>query len=75
MPFTYAHFRKVLQKSGFLLVRLKKHETWEKVLSDGTILQVRISHQHGSDIPTPLLHQMLRQANLSYDEFVRILRS
>ena len=75
MPFTYNDFRKVLQKAGFTLARSKKHETWQKILPDGTIFQVRLSHQHGRDIPTALFHRMLKQANLAYDDFVRILKS
>ncbi|MCZ7624427.1 MAG: hypothetical protein C3F12_07655 [Candidatus Methylomirabilota bacterium] len=75
MPPTYADFRRVLHAAGFLLVRTKKHETWQKVLADGTILQVRVSHQHGRDIPTALFHRMLRQANLTDAEFTRLLKS
>jgi hypothetical protein len=73
MPCSYADFRKVLHNAGFLLLRSKKHETWQKVLPDGTILLVRVSHQHGRDIPPALFHRMLRQANLTHDEFVRAL--
>ena len=50
MP-TYDEFRVVLKRLDFKLVRSKKHETWQKILSDGIILQVRLSHQHGKDIP------------------------
>jgi len=50
MP-TYDEFRAVLKRLDFKLVRSKKHETWQKILSDGIILQVRLSHQHGKDIP------------------------
>ncbi|PWB79651.1 MAG: hypothetical protein C3F08_06250 [Candidatus Methylomirabilota bacterium] len=75
MPSTYADFRSVLQKAGFPLARSKKHETWQKVLTDGTILQVRVSHQHGRDIPTALFYRMLRQANLTDAEFTRLSKS
>lgn len=71
---TYREFRVVLQRSGFRLVRSKKHETWEKALPTGEILQVRLSHQMGRDIPTPLFHAMLRQAHLSREEFFDLLR-
>jgi len=66
---TYREFRAVLQRAGFQLVRTKKHETWEKALPTGEILQVRLSHQIGRDIPTRLFHLMLRQAHLSPAEF------
>ena len=71
---TYREFRVVLQRSGFRLVRSKKHETWEKTLDTGDILQVRLSHQMRRDLPTPLFHHMLRQARLTQAEFVAVLR-
>jgi hypothetical protein len=40
MP-TYDDFRTVLKEINFRLVRSKKHETWQKILPDGTILQVK----------------------------------
>jgi hypothetical protein len=71
---TYRAFRVVLQRSGFRLVRSKKHETWEKTLPTGEILQVHLSRQMSRDIPTPLFHAMLRQARLSRDESFDLLR-
>lgn len=71
---TYREFRVVLQHAGFRLGRSKKHETWEKTLSTGEILQVRLSHQMSRDIPTPLFHAMLRQARLGQAEFFALLR-
>lgn len=71
---TYREFRVVLQCAGFQLVRSRKHETWEKTLPSGEILQVRLSHQTGQDIPTPLFQMMLRQARLSQGEFFKLLR-
>ncbi|MBU0567098.1 type II toxin-antitoxin system HicA family toxin [bacterium] len=61
---TYGDFRKVLQKLDFVLVRSTKHETWEKICEDGTILRTRVSHQHGKDIPKPLFYRMLKQCKL-----------
>ena len=71
--YTYDQFRTVLTKLNFEKVRSKKHETWRKVLPKGTILRVRISHKHGKDIPQWLFHEMLRQAGIDKDEFIRIL--
>jgi hypothetical protein len=71
---TYREFRLGLQRASFRLVRSRKHETWEKTLPTGEILQVRLSHQMGRDIPTPLFHAMLRQARLSQAEFLALLR-
>ncbi len=70
---SYDDFRKVLKKCDFTLVRSKKHETWQKILPDGTILQVRLSHQHGKDITKALFHKMLKQANLTEEDFRKLL--
>ena len=69
---TYGDF--VVRQAGFALVRSRKHETWEKTLATGEILQVRLSHQYGRDIPTRLFHQMLRQARVTQAEFFELLR-
>ena len=69
----YDDFRKVLKKCSFTLVRSKKHETWQKILPDRTILQVRLSHQHGKDIPTSLFRKMLKQAQLTEEDFKKLL--
>ncbi|HLE26038.1 MAG TPA: type II toxin-antitoxin system HicA family toxin [Thermodesulfobacteriota bacterium] len=70
---TYNDFRKVLKRCDFTLVRSKKHETWQKILPDGSILQVRLSHQHGKDIPKALFHKMLKQAYLTEEDFRKLL--
>lgn len=72
---TYREFRVDLQRAGFQLVRSSKHEPWEKTLPTGEILQVRLSHQMGLDIPTHLFHLMLRQAGLSQSEFFALLQN
>lgn len=61
---TYGEFRVVLRRVGFR----------EKTLPTGEILQVRVSHQQARDIPRPLFHQMLRQAQLTQTEFFTRLR-
>jgi len=71
--YTYDDFRKVLKKLEFEKARSEKHETWRKVLTNGVILRVRISHKHGKDIPNWLFYEMLRQAGIDKDEFRRIL--
>jgi phage protein D len=71
---TYREFREVLQQAGFRLIRSKKHETWERTLATGEILQIRLSHQMSRDIPTPLFHAMLRQAQMTQAEFFARLR-
>jgi hypothetical protein len=49
--------------------RSRKHETWEKVLKDGTVLQVRLSHKGKRDIPPGTFYEMLRQAGLDEESF------
>lgn len=71
--YTFDEFRRVLGKLGFKKVRARKHETWRKVLADGTTLRVRISHKHGKDIPTWLFHEMLRQAGIEETGFRKLL--
>lgn len=73
--YSYTGFREVLNRLGFTLKRSRKHETWEKETVEGNILQVRISHQRGRDIPRWLFQKMLRQADIKgEEEFVRVLR-
>lgn len=64
----------MLRKAGFAMVCSRKHETWRKKLDDGTEYTVRVSHQHGRDISTPLLSKMLRQAGLTRSELDDLLR-
>ncbi len=71
--YTYDQFRIVLERMNFEKVRSKKHETWRKILPNGTILRVRISHKHGRDIPQWLFHEMLRQTDIDKDTFIKIL--
>jgi predicted RNA binding protein YcfA (HicA-like mRNA interferase family) len=71
--FTFDQFREVLRKNGFEKIRSKKHETWRKILPNGTILRVRISHKHQRDIPKWLFYEMLRQAGLDEEQFAKIL--
>ena len=71
--YTYDQFRYILKKLNFENIRSKKHETWRKVLPNGAILRVRISHKHGKDIPKWLFHEMLRQSGIDKDEFIKLL--
>lgn len=73
--FTYNQFRTVLKKLDFVKIRTRKHETWRKILPNGTILRVRISHKHKTDIPNWLFSEMLRQAGIDKAKFIEILGS
>jgi predicted RNA binding protein YcfA (HicA-like mRNA interferase family) len=70
--YSYDDMRYVLRKVGFKIVRSRKHETWERVLENGTILQVRISHKGKRDIPRGTFHEMLRQAGIDEKTFREI---
>jgi len=71
--YTYDDMRYVLRNLDFSKVRSKKHETWEKILGDGTILQVRISHKGKRDIPKGTFKEMLRQAGIDEKTFRELL--
>jgi predicted RNA binding protein YcfA (HicA-like mRNA interferase family) len=71
--YTYDDMRYVLKNLDFSKVRSKKHETWEKILEDGIILQVRISHKGKRDIPKGTFKEMLRQAGIDEKTFRALL--
>ena len=71
---TYNQVRFVLRRMGFEKVRIRKHETGEKVLPNGVILQVRLSHKGKRDIPTGIFKEILRQAGLDEKMFQHVLK-
>lgn len=73
--FTYDQFRTVLKKLNFHKIRSRKHETWRKIIPNGAILRVRISHKHKKDIPNWLFNEMLRQAGIDKAKFKELLDS
>ncbi len=70
--YTYDDIRYVLKNLDFSKVRSKKHETWEKILEDGIILQVRISYKGKRDIPKGTFKEML-QAGIDEKTFRELL--
>jgi len=72
--YTYNDVRYVLNKLGFIKVRTRKHETWEMILEDGTILQVRLSHKGKRDIPKGTFKEILRQAGINEELFEKIIK-
>lgn len=72
--YTYNDVRYVLRKLGFEIVRSKKHETWQRILRNGAILQVRVSHKGKRDVPRGTFHEMLRQAGIDETTFRKALR-
>ncbi len=73
--YTYNDIRYVLKKIGFRKVRSAKHETWEKILENGAILQVRLSHKGKRDIPKGTLKEILRQAGIDENLMKEILKN
>ena len=73
--YTYNDIRYVLKKIDFKKIRSAKHETWEKILEDGAILQVRLSHKGKRDIPRGTLKEILRQAGIDENLMRKILNS
>ncbi|MDI6751520.1 MAG: hypothetical protein QME07_01490 [bacterium] len=71
--YTFDQFRTVLNKLGFEKIRSRKHETWRKILSSGTILRVRIKHKHSQTISKWLFYEMLRQTGIDETAFKEIL--
>jgi predicted RNA binding protein YcfA (HicA-like mRNA interferase family) len=71
--YTFNDFRRILTKLNFQKIRSRKHETWRKILEDGTILRVRISNKAGKDVPKWLFHEMLRQAGIDEQRFRDLL--
>lgn len=72
--YTYNDVRYVLNKLGFIKVRTREHETWEMILEDGTILQVRLSHKGKRDIPKGTFKEILRQAGINEELFEKIIK-
>ncbi|MFH1962378.1 MAG: type II toxin-antitoxin system HicA family toxin [bacterium] len=71
--YTYDQMRKVLKGLGFEKIREKKHETWEKILKNKVVLQVRLSHKGKRDIPKSIFYEMLRQAGINEVAFKEVL--
>ena len=62
--------RKYLKKgrNGWRLIRDTDHEYYEKVLPDGTVLRVKLSHGDG-EIPPRIWNEMLKQMGITEEEF------
>jgi predicted RNA binding protein YcfA (HicA-like mRNA interferase family) len=71
--YTYRQVRGVLRKLGFRRVRIRKHETWEKILDDGSVLQVRLSHKGGRDVPPGTFAEILRQMGIDRETFAKLV--
>lgn len=72
--YTYDDMRFVLKRLGFVKIRSRKHETWEKIIDDRIVLQVRLSHKGKRDIPKGTFNEMLRQAGIDKKNFRDLLK-
>jgi len=72
--YSYNDVRYVLRKLGFQKIRSRKHESWERILEDGTVLQVRLSHKGKRDVPKGTFGEILRQAGIDEKTFRDILK-
>jgi len=54
-------------------LEMLKHETWEKILGNKVVLQVRLSHKGKRDIPKGIFYEMLRQAGIDETIFKETL--
>ena len=71
--YTYRDMRYVLRKLGFRIIRSRKHETWERILENSAVLQVRLSHKGKRNIPRGTFYEMLRQTGIDEKIFRTIL--
>ncbi len=72
--YTYNDMRFVLKKLGFIKIRSQKHETWEKIVDNENVLQVRLSHKGKRDIPKGTFSDMLKQAGIDKIMFRDLLK-
>lgn len=70
MPPKFKDLKKYCDKNGWVMIRNTDHWYYEKVLSDGTVLQTKISHSTHSEIPKHLwAHILSKQLRISEKEF------
>lgn len=72
--YTYDDMRFVLKRLGFNKIRSQKHETWERIMDVGIVLQVRLSHKGKRDIPKGTFNEMLKQAGIDEKMFRDLLK-
>ncbi|MDI6906419.1 MAG: type II toxin-antitoxin system HicA family toxin [Thermoanaerobacterales bacterium] len=73
MPPTFGQLKKFCEKNGWYLIRNTDHWYYEKVLSNGIVLRTRVSHSVGKEIPGHLWRKILKQLQVTEDEFYRNL--
>lgn len=70
MPPKYRDLKRYCDKNGWVLIRDTDHWYYEKVLTDGTVLETKISHAVQKEIPSGLWKKILKhQLKISEQEF------
>ena len=70
MPPRFGDLKKYCEKNGWVMIRNTDHWYYEKVLTDGTLLQTKVSHAVHKEIPTNIWKLILkRQLKISEQEF------
>jgi hypothetical protein len=63
----FGDLKRYCDKNGWVMLRNTDHWYYEKVLSDGTVLRTKISHDISKEIPTNLWER-IRQKQLQISE-------
>jgi len=70
VPPKFKDLKRCCDKNGWIMLRNTDHWYYEKVLSDGTVLQTKISHATHKEIPANLRKKILRnQLKISEKKF------
>jgi len=68
--YTYIDVRRVLRRLGFRLRRSRKHETWQLMGENGTVIrQTQLSHKHGRDVPIGTFQKILDDMGIDEERF------
>jgi hypothetical protein len=70
MPPKFGDLKRYCDKNGWVLIRNTDHWYYEKVLADGSVLRIKISHAIAKEIPRNLWKRILdKQLKISENEF------
>lgn len=68
-PLKYKEFARKLLRAGYIPVRKRKHVIYYHPEKQITI---PIPHRHRGDIPTGLLNKLIKEMNISREEFNKL---
>lgn len=70
MPPRFGDLKRYCEKDGWVLIRDTDHWYYEKVLTNGVVLQTKVSHAVQKEIPGHLWKRILRkQLQITEKEF------